>query len=233
LHQLFGRVNFSEEMSRISTAELARMSGVYSQRQIQRLLDGGKIPAVRTPSGRWHVDDSAALQKWLSECHQLKSKAENERAANALKYVRPLLLLTMTLRRDLPEMDEIQRERLRKASEPLLELMSEFGLDSAGDEIPGKKSRFLNRVVTGFKIHDTNPELWVECFALVSGSGNRDESMTAIAKRHNITRAAVSKRCIKLRKDFGLRPVGVMHSDKARENFRRGSEARKRADGAV
>lgn len=38
-----------------------------------------------------------------------------------------------------------------------------------------------------------------ECVALVSGLSYTSSSMTEIAKRHGVIRAAVSKRCVELR----------------------------------
>lgn len=54
---------------------------------------------------------------------------------------------------------------------------------------------------------DTNPALGVECMALVTGIGYEGSSMADIARRHAVTRAAVSKRCVDLCDSFGIPPV--------------------------
>ena len=43
-----------------------------------------------------------------------------------------------------------------------------------------------------------NAQLALECLALASGVSFLGDSMTEIAKRHGLTRAAVSKRCVEL-----------------------------------
>ena len=67
---------------------------------------------------------------------------------------------------------------------------------------------------------DHNPALAVECLALVSGVGFMGESMTGIAKRHKVTRAAVSKRCIQLTEQLDLLPSRAMKSLTARQSYR-------------
>ena len=67
---------------------------------------------------------------------------------------------------------------------------------------------------------DHNPSLAIECLALVSGLGYMGESMTGIAKRHKVTRAAVSKRCIRLTEQLDLLPSRAMKSLTARQSYR-------------
>ena len=52
-----------------------------------------------------------------------------------------------------------------------------------------------------------NARLTVECLALVSGLAYTGSSMTEIAKRHGITRAAVSKRCCRADRNPRSAPV--------------------------
>ena len=59
-----------------------------------------------------------------------------------------------------------------------------------------------------------------ECIALVSGLIYSGDSMTAIAKRHGISRAAVSKRCVELTELLNLRPSRAMRSLTARKTYR-------------
>ncbi|MCX6880842.1 MAG: hypothetical protein NTW21_44635 [Verrucomicrobia bacterium] len=75
------------------------------------------------------------------------------------------------------------------------------------------------RHVLGEVLNHSNARLTAECIALVSGLIYSGDSMTAIAKRHGITRAAVSKRCVELTELLDLRdhqrrrhhpPAGVL-----------------------
>jgi hypothetical protein len=45
--------------------------------------------------------------------------------------------------------------------------------------------------------------------------------MTDIAKRHGVTRAAVSKRCVELSRALNLKPSRAMRSIPARQSYRR------------
>ena len=67
--------------------------------------------------------------------------------------------------------------------------------------------------------HD-NARLTAECIALVSGLAYTGSSMTEIAKRHGVTRAAVSKRCVELTELLDLRPSRAMRSLTARKAYR-------------
>ncbi|MCX6872269.1 MAG: hypothetical protein NTW21_00440 [Verrucomicrobia bacterium] len=55
---------------------------------------------------------------------------------------------------------------------------------------------YTARHVLGEVLNHSNARLTAECIALVSGLIYSGDSMTAIAKRHGISRAAVSKRCV-------------------------------------
>ena len=55
---------------------------------------------------------------------------------------------------------------------------------------------------------------------LVSGLIYSGDSMTDIAQRHGITRAAVSKRCVELTELLNLRPSRAMRSLTARKSYR-------------
>ena len=59
-----------------------------------------------------------------------------------------------------------------------------------------------------------------ECIALVSGLNYSGASMTQIAAKHGITRAAVSKRCVELTELLGIRPSRAMRSLTARKRYR-------------
>lgn len=76
------------------------------------------------------------------------------------------------------------------------------------------------RRLVGIMLADSNPALGVECVALVTGIGYEGASEADIARRHRVTRAAVSKRCIELCEAFGIPPVRAMRPKANRENCR-------------
>jgi hypothetical protein len=70
-------------------------------------------------------------------------------------------------------------------------------------------------------IAEGNTRLTVECLAVALGlSAYNGESMTAIAHRHGVTRAAVSKRCVDIITHLSLPPSRAMRSEKARKIYR-------------
>lgn len=77
------------------------------------------------------------------------------------------------------------------------------------------------RVILGELMSQSNSKLSMECLALVTGLSYTGDSMTAIARRHNVTRAAVSKRCVDFTRALRLDPCRAMRSMKARESYRK------------
>jgi hypothetical protein len=77
----------------------------------------------------------------------------------------------------------------------------------------------LRRVLGEILCHD-NARLTAECIALVSGLSYTGSSMTEIAERHGISRAAVSKRCVELTELLDLKPSRAMRSLTARKRYR-------------
>ncbi len=77
----------------------------------------------------------------------------------------------------------------------------------------------VRRVLGEVLCHD-NARLTAECLALVSGLCYPGASMTEIARRHGVTRAAVSKRCCELSELLDLRPSRAMRSLTARKRYR-------------
>jgi hypothetical protein len=77
----------------------------------------------------------------------------------------------------------------------------------------------IRRVLGEVLSHD-NARLTAECIALVSGLSYTGSSMTEIAARHGITRAAVSKRCVELTELLDLKPSRAMRSLTARRRYR-------------
>lgn len=76
------------------------------------------------------------------------------------------------------------------------------------------------RLLISELLADNNPALGLDCLALVTGIGFMGESMNRIAKRHCVTRAAVSKRCVQLTKQLRMMPSRAMRSLTAREAYR-------------
>lgn len=69
-------------------------------------------------------------------------------------------------------------------------------------------------------IAEGNTRLTVECLAVALGlSSYNGESMTSIANRHGVSRAAVSKRCVDITTQLNLPPSRAMRSEKARKTY--------------
>lgn len=69
-------------------------------------------------------------------------------------------------------------------------------------------------------LSQSDRSLAVECLALSSGMSYLGDSMVEVARRHGVTRAAVSKRCVDLTDKLGLPPSRAMRSRAARESYR-------------
>lgn len=92
--------------------------------------------------------------------------------------------------------------------------------DNADASDPERLHDLLRRLV-GELIGQDNARLSLECLALVTGLAYCGDSMTDIAKRHGVTRAAVSKRCVELTRALNLKPSRAMRSLPARQSYRR------------
>ena len=66
-----------------------------------------------------------------------------------------------------------------------------------------------------------NAKLALECLALVSGVSFIGDSMSDIARRHGVTRAAVSKRCVEMSEKLNMLPSRAMRSLTARKAYAR------------
>ena len=78
----------------------------------------------------------------------------------------------------------------------------------------------LRRLV-GEMLMQSNASLSLDCLALVTGLAYFGDTMTEIAKRHDVTRAAVSKRCVELTQSLNLKPSRAMRSLLARDSYRK------------
>jgi hypothetical protein len=77
----------------------------------------------------------------------------------------------------------------------------------------------LLRRLVGEMVMQSNARLSLDCLALVTGLAYEGDSMTEIAKRHDVTRAAVSKRCVELTQSLNLKPSRAMRSLLARQSY--------------
>lgn len=77
----------------------------------------------------------------------------------------------------------------------------------------------LRRLI-GELLAERNARLTLECLALVSGMSFLGDSMAAVARRHGVTRAAVSKRCIELTERLHVIPSRAMRSLTARRAYK-------------
>ena len=82
----------------------------------------------------------------------------------------------------------------------------------------GESQHDLLRRLVGEMLGQSNASLSLECLALVTGLAYDGDSMTEIARRHEVTRAAVSKRCVELTIALNLKPSRAMRPLSARHN---------------
>jgi DNA-binding phage protein len=106
-------------------------------------------------------------------------------------------------------------------------------VDHEAEQTEEPKSRDAIEVLRHFVadlISEGNTRLTIECLAVALGlSAYNGESMTSIAKRHGVTRAAVSKRCVDITRQLNLPPSRAMRSEKARNTYRRSQLQRYRS----
>jgi len=92
----------------------------------------------------------------------------------------------------------------------------------------GGATRILRHLVADLVAED-NTRLTIECLAIALGLRvYAGDSMTEVAKRHGITRAAVSKRCVDITERLGLPPSRAMRSKRARQIYRNAQLKRNR-----
>ncbi|XHR30389.1 MAG: hypothetical protein ACFUZC_07470 [Chthoniobacteraceae bacterium] len=93
--------------------------------------------------------------------------------------------------------------------------------DNAPVAEPGTDERLWDilRRLLGELLNQKNAKLTIECLAVVSGIGFLGDSMTEIAERNGVTRAAVSKRCVELTLKLKLNPSRAMRSLTARVSY--------------
>ncbi len=94
------------------------------------------------------------------------------------------------------------------------------------EEMPVKVAAIENETVLdilrrliGELLAERNARLSLECLALATGFSYLGGTMTDIARRHCVTRAAVSKRCVELTERLNLHPSRAMRSLTARRAY--------------
>lgn len=85
-----------------------------------------------------------------------------------------------------------------------------------------ERTWYVVRQVVDIIIASPNARLQAECFRIASGMGELDDiTETSVARKHGLTRAAVSKRCVRLTKLVGMRPSRYMCSMQLRDTYRK------------
>lgn len=105
----------------------------------------------------------------------------------------------------------------------ILEKFSAIETESETPEYVADDYRLMDvlRRILGELMAQNNIRLTLECLALVTGLSYEGNSMTEIGKRHGLTRAAVSKRCIEITDTLGLPPSRAMRKLTARREYER------------
>jgi hypothetical protein len=90
------------------------------------------------------------------------------------------------------------------------------GLENSDERLMDMLRRLLAEVVS-----QKNAKLTLECLAIACGLNLVDgDSMQDVARRHGISRAAVSKRCVDITEKLNLPPSRAMRSKAARQSYR-------------
>ena len=105
------------------------------------------------------------------------------------------------------------------AFEPVESLPDDHNQPAATSRADEDTLHLLRRLI-GELLSQDRPGLSIECLALVTGLCYTGDSMTTIAHRHGVTRAAVSKRCVSLSTALNLPPSRAMRSLPARDSYR-------------
>ena len=112
--------------------------------------------------------------------------------------------------------------------EPDIAALVDHELQTAPEPVMQDTAEILRHLVADL-LSEANTRLTIECLALALGlSAYNGESRTDISKRHGITRAAVSKRCVDITERLNLPPSRAMRSVGARKIYRRSQLKRNR-----
>lgn len=93
----------------------------------------------------------------------------------------------------------------------------------AGFDDPEKTASLIVDVIDRLLAHFVdcrNVGYELDCFTLATGAGYRDgKSVKVVAKRWGVSKAAVSKQCVKICDKFGFPPSAAMKSESSRESY--------------
>lgn len=160
------------------------------------------------------VYNSPEVREWIES---LDPKERERLEAEGL--LKPLIQRSGTGMRDEDLADSpLASEELDIATEIDGPEISDAPLTENSDE---KVLDMLRRLIAEV-LSQNNARLTLECLALACGlTALQGESMTGVAKRHGVSRAAVSKRCVDITEKLNLPPSRSMRSKKARKAYRR------------
>jgi hypothetical protein len=113
----------------------------------------------------------------------------------------------------------VSRDAAEQSSAQTLEEIAAPDPDEGISEADLRVCEALQKLIAEL-IVDKNPRLAIEVLALTTGIAYEGNSMIAIAKRHGLTRAAVSKRCVELAERLGVKNLRPMKSESARQIYR-------------
>lgn len=125
--------------------------------------------------------------------------------------------------------DSADSPLMRIGDDPALMAPAADAQETATAETPIHEVADVLRHFVADLIAEGNTRLTVECLAVALGlSAYNGESMTDIANRHGITRAAVSKRCVDITERLNLPPSRAMRSTRARRIYQKAQLKRNR-----
>ena len=106
-----------------------------------------------------------------------------------------------------------------EASEPAKMPVEQEPARTAPAPIENEEVLDILRRLIGELMRERNARLSLECLALATGFSYIGGTLTEIARRHAVTRAAVSKRCVELTERLNLLPSRAMRSLTARRAY--------------
>lgn len=127
---------------------------------------------------------------------------------------------------DTPEIAEAIAERNRDHGSAFLSHSHEWDEDETQPSLPEHDNLESLRQIIGVMLSTQQTRLSIECIALLLGLAFEGDSMTAIARKHRVTRAAVSKRCIELAEKLGIQHSRAMRTLTARRNYAQAQNSR-------
>lgn len=155
------------------------------------------------PRGSWNrlTEEEKAKARKIG----IEARADDYQTHNG----KPVDELPIAAQNDGPDAVEEVEDSKGKAA-PIAEI--------AADE----RTWFVVRQILDIIIAAPNARLEAECFRISSGLGMLDSITEAsVARKHGLTRAAISKRCVRQTKLIGIRPSQYMRSIPLRETYRK------------